>query len=98
MTRIFTENGAAYAVTLLDASPNVVVQVKTKDKEGYDAVQVGFGSRRAKNVTKPVLGHLKKAGLSPFAKIGEIPVDSLEGVAVGQEIKADIFKVGEMVD
>ncbi len=49
MTRIFSENGAAYAVTLLDASPNVVVQVKTKDKEGYDAVQVGFGSRRAKN-------------------------------------------------
>ena len=98
MTRIFSENGAAHAVTLLDASPNVVVQIKTKDKEGYDAVQVGFGTRRAKNVSKPVLGHLKKAGLNPFAKLGEIPVETLEGVTVGQQIKADIFTVGEIVD
>lgn len=98
MTRIFAENGSAYAVTLLDASPNIIVQVKTKDNDGYEAVQVGYGSRRAKTVNKPMLGHLKKANQQPFAKVGEIAVETLEGVAVGQEVKADIFKVGEIVD
>jgi large subunit ribosomal protein L3 len=98
MTRLFQENGTAVPVTLLHTGPNVVVQIKTKANDGYDALQVGLGSRRAKNVSKSVLGHLEKAKLKPFARLGEIAVENLEGVAVGQEIKPDVFKVGEIVD
>src|SRR5690606_2346565 len=78
--------------------PNVVVQIKTKANDGYDAVQVGLGPRREKTLTKPVLGHLKKAGIKPVAKIGEIRLESMDGISVGHEIKADLFQVGEIVD
>ncbi len=98
MTRLFQENGTAVPVTLLHTGPNVVVQIKTKANDGYDALQVGLGSRRAKNVSKSVLGHIEKAKLKPFARLGEIAVENLEGIAVGQEIKPDVFQVGEIVD
>ncbi len=98
MTRLFQENGTALPVTLLHTGPNVVVQIKTKANDGYDAVQVGLGARREKSLTKPVLGHLKKAGVKPVARLGEIQLESMDGIAVGQEIKPDLFQVGEIVD
>lgn len=98
MTRLFQENGTALPVTLLHTGPNVVVQIKTKTNDGYDAVQVGLGPRREKSLSQPVLGHLKKAGVKPVARLGEIQLESMDGIAVGQEIKADLFQVGEIVD
>ncbi len=98
MTRMFAENGTATAVTLLQTGPNVVVQIKTKDKDGYEAIQLGIGTRREKNLSKPVLGHLKKAGAKPVAKLGEIAIESLEGITLGQQISPEMFKVGEKVD
>lgn len=98
MTRLFQENGTALPVTLLHTGPNVVVQIKTKANDGYDAVQVGLGPRREKSLSQPVLGHLKKAGVKPVARLGEIQLESMDGIAVGQEIKADLFQVGEIVD
>lgn len=98
MTRMFAENGTATAVTLLQTGPNVVVQIKTKDKDGYEAIQLGIGTRREKNLSKPVLGHLKKAGAKPVARLGEIAIESLEGITLGQQISPEMFKVGEKVD
>jgi large subunit ribosomal protein L3 len=98
MSRLFAANGAAVAVTLLEAGPNVVVQIKTKAKEGYDALQIGFGKRTEKATNKPLLGHLKKANVGPVHQLSEVRVDSTEGIQLGQVFKADIFAVGEMVD
>jgi large subunit ribosomal protein L3 len=98
MSRFFAANGRAVAVTILEAGPNVVVQIKTKEKEGYSALQLGFGSRRQKSTTKPLAGHVKKANIDPVARLGEVRVDSTDSYQVGQVFKADIFKVGEKVD
>lgn len=98
MSRYFEPTGKAVAVTLLEAGPNVVVQIKKKDTEGYDAVQVGFGKRSEKATTKALAGHLKKAKVAPVAKLAEVRVESTEGFELGQQIKADIFAVGEKVD
>lgn len=98
MSRLFAPNGAAVAVTILEAGPNVVVQIKTKAKEGYDALQVGFGKRTEKATNKPLMGHLKKAKLAPVARLEEVRVDSTEGIQLGQVFKADLFVAGELVD
>ena len=97
MTQIFTEEGIVIPVTVVEAGPNVVTQVKTVEKDGYNAIQVGFEDAKEKSLNKPQKGHLAAANtLKKHLK--EFRVDSVEGYTVGQEIKADLFAAGEMID
>lgn len=97
MTQVFNDDGAAVGVTAIEVEPSVVVQVKTKNKEGYDAIQLGYGRKKQKSVTKPLQGHFNKANKGFFRKLREFQPD--EGkYEIGQEITADIFKAGDFVD
>ena len=97
MTQIFTEVGEVVPVTVVEAGPVVITQIKTVEKDGYNAVQVGFGDVKEKSLNKPQKGHLAAANtLKKHLK--EFRVDSVEGYTVGQEIKADLFAAGEMID
>ena len=97
MTQIFTEHGEVIPVTVVEAGPVVVTQVKTTENDGYTAIQVGFGDAKEKSLNKPQKGHLAAANtLKKHLK--EFRVDSVEGYTVGQEIKADLFAAGEMID
>jgi large subunit ribosomal protein L3 len=98
MSRFFAEDGSAVPVTLLAAGPNVVIQVKTVEKEGYNAVQVGFEQRPERAANKPLLGHVKRAKVAPPRQLRELRVESTEGLELGQVIGADVFKVGDLVD
>lgn len=95
-TQIFTAEGRLIPVTLIEVGPCKVVQVKTKDWDGYDAVQIGFDiNRKEKNVTKALLGHFKKADLPAYRLLREF---KLEGLSVGDEVRVDIFSVGEKIN
>ncbi|MCI5596440.1 MAG: 50S ribosomal protein L3 [Lachnospiraceae bacterium] len=98
MTQIFNEDGVLTPVTVLQAGPCAVTQVKTVDNDGYSAVQVGFVDKREKLVTKPQKGHFDKAGVAPKRFVKEFRFDNAEEYTVGQEIKADIFAVGDKID
>lgn len=98
MTQIFDENGALIPVTVLQAGPCVVTQVKTVDNDGYSAVQVGFGDKREKLVNKPLKGHFEKAGVSCKRYLKEFKFEDAESYVLGQEIKADIFAAGDKID
>ena len=98
MTRIFDENGESVPVTVIEAGPCPVVELKTRDTHGYEAVQIGFGMRKAKATSKPLLGHFKKAGVEPVRILRELRVDSVSEYEVGQPIKADLFKVGDRIN
>ena len=100
MTRVFTEDGKSIPVTLIEATPNRITQIKTPETDGYSAVQVAVGSRRASLVTKPVAGHLAKAKVEAGRGLWELRIeaDKLGDFTVGGEIKADIFEVGQLVD
>ena len=98
MTQIFNEDGVLTPVTVLQAGPVVVTQVKTVENDGYSAVQVGFVDKREKLVNKPLKGHFDKAGVSYKRYIREFRLEDAENYALGQEIKADIFAVGEKID
>lgn len=98
MTQIFNEDGVLTPVTVLQAGPCAVTQVKTMDNDGYSAVQVGFVDKREKLITKPQKGHFDKAGVAPKRFVKEFRFDNAEEYTVGQEIKADIFAVGDKVD
>jgi len=98
MTQIFSEDGKVIPVTVIEAGPCVVIQKKTVDVDGYNAIQVGFGDVKPKRINKPLKGHFEKAGV-PFKRyIREFRLEDINGYNVGQEIKVDIFKVGERVD
>jgi len=97
MTQVFAEDGAAVGVTAIAVEPSVVLQVKTKDKDGYAAIQVGYGRVKQKNVTKPLQGHFNKANKGFFRFVKEFPAQS-ENYETGQEITADIFQAGDYVD
>jgi len=97
MTRIFDELGNTVPVTVLQAGPCYVLQLKTEEKDGYNAVQLGFEEKKEKNVTKPILGHLKKAGTQPLRKIKEFPVFAEKDLKLGDEVKVDIFQPGDRV-
>ena len=97
MTQVFSLDGAV-SVTAIEAGPCTVIQKKDKKTDGYDALQLGFGRKKAKNVTKPLQGHFKKADKGVFQVLREFRLDSIEGYEVGHEIKADIFAVGDYVD
>ncbi len=98
MTRIFTEDGRWIEVTLLQAGPCTVVQRKTEDKDGYEAVQVGFEDRKAEKVTKPLRGHFEQAGVPPKRVLREFRVETASPLKPGDEIRSDIFKAGDRVD
>ncbi|KRQ87299.1 50S ribosomal protein L3 [Caloramator mitchellensis] len=98
MTQIFTEEGKVIPVTVIQAGPCVVVQKKTVETDGYDAIQVGFEDIREKLVNKPEKGHFEKANLKPKRFVKELRLEDINGYEVGSEIKADIFEVGEKVD
>ncbi len=97
MTQIFAEDGAAVGVTAIEVEPSIVVQVKTKVKDGYDAIQVGYSRVKQKNVTKPLQGHMNKANKGFFRILKEFPAEAGKFEA-GQEIASDIFKAGDYVD
>lgn len=98
MTQVFAENGDLIPVTVVEASPNVVLQLKSVDTDGYEAVQLGFEDKREKLSNKPEKGHVGKANTAPKRFVKEINGVDLAGYEVGQEVKVDIFAEGEMVD
>ena len=98
MTQLFTETGLAIPVTVIEAGPCFVVQKKTVDNDGYNAIQVGFGEKRERLFNKPLKGHFNKLGVRLTRYLRELRVDDIDSYQVGQEIKADIFAEGESVD
>ena len=100
MTRIFTDDGATIPVTVLDVANNRVTQIKTQEIDGYSAVQLTYGKRRASRVTKPMAGHLAKAGVESGVVLKEfkVPADDLAKFKAGDVVGADTFAVGQMVD
>lgn len=98
MTQVFTEDGKLIPVTVVEAGPCGILQKKTVANDGYDAIQVGFLDAKIKHVNKPRKGHFDKAGVTPRRFIREFRLEDITGYEVGQEIKADIFSVGEKID
>lgn len=98
MTQVFTAEGNVVPVTVIEAGPNVVLQKKDQENDGYEAVQLGFADKKEKNATKPAIGHAKKANTAPKRYIREIRGINLGEYEVGQVIKADVFTEGEFVD
>ena len=98
MTQIFNEDGVLTPVTVLQAGPCVVTQVKTEENDGYEAVQVGFADKKENSVNKPEKGHFDKAGVAPKKFVREFKFENASEYTVGQEIKADIFEAGDKID
>jgi large subunit ribosomal protein L3 len=100
MTRIFTEDGDTVPVTVIDVSDNRVTQIKSNETDGYCAVQVAYGTKRANRVTKPAAGHYAKAGVEAGEILREFPVsaDQLASLAAGQTLSVDLFAAGQKVD
>lgn len=98
MTQIFDENGRVIPVTVVEAGPCVVVQKKTVETDGYDAIQVGFGELREKLVNKPRKGHFAKAGVSLRRTLKEFRMEDVANYNFGDEIKVDTFEIGDKVD
>ncbi len=98
MTQVFSEKGTMIPVTVLEAGPCVITQKKTIENDGYAAVQVGFGDVKVKSLTKPAKGHFDKAGVAPKKVLRELRLESIDGLEVGNEIKADVFVPGDRVD
>ena len=98
MTQIFSETGTLIPVTVIEVTPNVVLQKKTVETDGYSAVQLGFSDQKEKNANKPEIGHAKKANTAPKRFVKEIAGEEMLAFEVGQEVKGNIFTVGELVD
>ena len=98
MTQIFDEKGKVVPVTVVEAGPCVVSQVKTVETDGYNAIQMGFGDIKPKHVTKPLQGHFKKADVAPKRILKEFRFDDCAAYELGQVIKADLFETGDKVD
>ena len=98
MSQIFDENGHVIPVTVIEAGPCTVVQKKTSEKEGYNAVQLGFEDVPERKLTKPEMGHLNKAGVSPKKHLREFDLENAAELNIGDIVKADTFKVGDFVD
>lgn len=98
MTQIFAEDGKVIPVTVIEAGPCPVVQVKTPETDGYTALKLGFLPAKEKALNKPDLGQFKKAGVAPCKYLREVRVESAEGYKVGDEVKADVFAAGDKVD
>lgn len=98
MTQVFVEGGKLVGVTVLQAGPCKVIQKKTVEKEGYNAIQVGFGEVKVKHVTKPLQGHFAKAEVAPLKFLREFKLENVDAYEVGQDVTADVFASGERVD
>jgi len=98
MTRYFIDEGNSLPVTIIKAGPCVVIQKKTQARDGYEAIQVGFEEQKEQRLNKPIKGHLKKAGDKFFSTLREIQVDDSSQFELGQEIRSDIFNIGEFVN
>lgn len=98
MTQIFDENGIVTPVTVVQAGPMVVTQVKTKDTDGYNAIQVGYGELKEKHLTKPLKGHFNKANVAYKKNLREIRIDEGETFEPGQEINVSLFAAGDVID
>lgn len=98
MTQLFDENGNVVPVTVIQAGPCAVSQVKTVENDGYAAVQVGYGDLKASKVNKPQAGHFAKGDVAPKKVLREFRLESIEGINVGDIIKADVFAAGDKVD
>lgn len=101
MTRIFTDTGAALPVTVIQVFPNRVTQIKTVETDGYNAIQITTGDCKASRLTKPQAGHFAKAGVAPGTQLREFTVENLAelaAIALGSELKVDLFTVGQYVD
>ena len=97
MSQLFSPDGEVTPVTVIQAGPCTVTQIKSVDRDGYNAVQLGFGEKKPQRTKKPSLGHFKKSGKGPFAVLREVRVDDVGEFELGQEVSADIFQVGELV-
>lgn len=98
MTQVFTEQGDVVPVTVVESGEMVVVQKKTVEKDGYNAIQVGFGKIKPVHVTKPIKGHFEKAKVEPKKFLREFRIDNIDDYEVGQKIGVEIFQTGEKVD
>src|SRR5699024_5786729 len=98
MTQIFDEHGRVIPVTVIEAGPCVIAQVKTVDTDGYQAVQLGFGDVKEKKLNKPTKGHFTEVNVTAKTHLREFRLDSGEGLTVGQELKADVFATGDKLD
>ena len=98
MTRLFDASGAATATTIVEAGPCFVTQIKTLDRDGYEAVQLGFDQVRDRKLTRPERGHLKASGAPSVRELREVPVDDLDGITLGDQVKVDLLRQGERVD
>ena len=98
MTQIFDENGKVIPVTAIEVGPCTVVQIKTVEQDGYQAVQLGFGDVKESKLNKPELGKFAKSKITPKKYLREVRLDSIEGIKVGDELKADVFAAGDKVD
>ncbi len=98
MTQVFTEKGILIPVTVIEVEPNTVLQKKVVETDGYNALQLGYEDTKENRVSKPALGHFKKAGATPKKFVREIKADELFDVEVGSQIKVDIFSAGDIVD
>jgi large subunit ribosomal protein L3 len=98
MTQVFIENGDMVPVTVVEAGPLFVSQVKTEEVDGYNAIQVGFADQKAHRMNKPQMGHFEKANIGPKRYVREFRVDNPADYTVGQEIKLDVFAAGDMID
>lgn len=98
MTGVFTSEGRYFPATVIEAGPCVVTQIKTRDTDGYDALQLGFGGKRTSRVNKPLQGHFKKSGDQCFRFLKEFSVENPADYSLGQELTVEMFKVGDRVD
>ena len=98
MTQIFDEQGKVIPVTVIEAGPCVVAQVKTVETDGYNAIQLGFGDVKESKINKPEKGHFAKSKLTPKKHLREFRLDSVENINVGDELKADTFTAGDQLD
>jgi large subunit ribosomal protein L3 len=98
MTQVFDANNKIVPVTVIAAGPNVVTQIRTIENDGYTAVQLAFGAVDPRKVTKPEAGHFAKAGVTPRTDVAELRTSNVDSYSVGQELNADVFAAGELVD
>ncbi|MFS0884017.1 50S ribosomal protein L3 [Aeromicrobium sp. 179-A 4D2 NHS] len=98
MTQVWDENNRVVPVTVLEASTNIVTQIRTRETDGYSAVQLGFGEIDGRKLTKPQAGHFAKAGVTPRRHVVEIRTEAVADYTVGQEISPEIFAAGDKVD
>ena len=98
MTRLFGEHGEAIPVTVIQAGPCPIVQVKSRETDGYEAIQIGFGRKRENAINEPARGHFKKAGVPPLRFLKEFRIDDPENYEVGGQVTVEIFSVGERID